>query len=60
MNLSADPTDEEKDAVAITDSGLDSMSLDSSDGRIQLHIFGNVTNSTTEDWNNIDLALVPS
>jgi len=59
MNL-PDSSSDDKDAALVTDTGLDSMSLDSSDGRVQLHVFANVTNTTSEDWDNIDLALVPS
>ena len=64
MNLSEQDPDN-NDVVSVTtaddgNSNVDSVSLDSSDGRVHLHIFGNVTNNTTEDWNDISISLCPS
>jgi hypothetical protein len=37
----------------------DSTSL-ATDNRVHLNVFGNVTNTTSEDWSNISISLVPS
>jgi len=46
-------------AIDDADAMADSTSL-ATDSRVYLNVFGNVTNTTSEDWSNISISLVPS
>ena len=50
---------EDRDCSLVSDAA-DDVSVDSSDGRVMLHVFGNVKNTTVADWKDVKLSLIPS
>ncbi|GMI05774.1 hypothetical protein TrLO_g342 [Triparma laevis f. longispina] len=51
---------ENRDWSNVNESSEDDVSSLASDSKVTLSVFGNVTNSTTEDWKEVEMRLVPS
>ncbi|GMH85243.1 hypothetical protein TrST_g10929 [Triparma strigata] len=51
---------ENKDWSSVNESSEDDVSSLATDSQVTLSVFGNVTNNTHEDWEDIELSLVPS